>query len=278
MRLLDELSFALVVCDFYRSSFDLILKIMTRKGQKRVRIGSDEYTLELETRVKNLESFMESFESLIKEKDAKIAELEAQLNDKSSCTCNADSVVEAVPSKDRAEHDCLIIGDSIVDSLDPAVLNPNGGTRVVCVRGAVPSDISTAFKKEILDKTYKKVIVHVGSNLVPKFDVGYVISSVSECLLDIKRQAGAQCKVTFSSILPKMSDYYNGGIAFINDRIISAGMQGPPSVQWGFVESGFFFKDASWKVDPRLFKRDRIHLSPKGAEIFNNSVKHCFKS
>ena len=57
------------------------------RAKKRTRIGSDEYTIEMESRVKLLEETITNFGNILeemKQKDVKIAELEAELK---SRTC-----------------------------------------------------------------------------------------------------------------------------------------------------------------------------------------------
>ena len=53
---------------------------MTNK--KRLRVGSDEYTIDLERRVNSVEAQMKDFLDLLREKDNRITELEAQLKEK----------------------------------------------------------------------------------------------------------------------------------------------------------------------------------------------------
>ena len=207
-------------------------------AKKRMRIGSDEYTIQLEARVNTLEISMKDFVVLVeklKEKDDRIAELEAQLKMKCNCESPADTTVNVTedhePSPDFVKKDVLIIGDSIADSLDPEFLDPASDTTVHAVHGGMPLDILETFRKRFSKTTkFKRILVHFGSNMVPKFSPGYVADNIIECLLSRKRLAGVQSSVVYSSILPKLDDCLLPGIRFVNDRVIHAGKVGPPSV------------------------------------------------
>lgn len=257
---------------------------MTNK--KRLRVGSDEYTIDLERRVNSVEAQMKDFLDLLREKDNRITELEAQLKEK-SCSCetkpNVSESADTVPAitEDAEEspvedHDCLVLTDSLGNSLDPTIINPEGGTTVVCVRGGTPKDIAKVFCDDISKKKrFKRVLVHFGTNLIPKFSPQYTADNIIENLLLIKRKAGPKCDVIFSGILPKLSDYFLDGIRFVNDQVISAGMIGPESVCWRYVDNmPMFFKGNS--VDARCFKKDGIHLTKRGSNIFNRSIRRIF--
>ena len=126
---------------------------MMGKNSKKRRIGSDDYTLDLEKRVleneRSLADLTKLFHEQMKEKDRKIAALELEnselrkgidgglLVEKSVESGISDDVTDG----DVTDHDLLVIGDSLVDSIDPKEVNANGGTTVVCVRGGSPKDI-----------------------------------------------------------------------------------------------------------------------------------------
>ena len=81
--------------------------------KKRARISSDEYTIELESRVKSLELMMKDFMSVmesIKEKDARISELEAQLTAK-TCSCSSNVTESVTESVATAEPDVSDAGN-----------------------------------------------------------------------------------------------------------------------------------------------------------------------
>jgi len=203
--------------------------------------------------------------------------LQSQLSQRSPDGTNSADANAALPST-LFEKDTLIIGDSLPDSLDPESINPNGDTTVHAVHGGTPTDIVDAFRKKFHTKTvFKRIIVHFGSNLIPKFSPDYVADNVIESLLSIKRMVGTKCRVQFSSILPKLGNHLLPAIRYMNNRIIHAGFTGPPSVQWGYVENvftGFVTRDG---VDWNHFKHDGIHLSKSGVLVFNNSTKRLFK-
>ena len=145
------------------------------KSKKR-RIGSDDYTIDLEKRVleteKAIAELSAMFNEKLKEKDEKIAQLEAEIAELRSFRNGGPvlddvdvSVIDTLVTNEEVitEHDLLIIGDSIVDSVDPVASNPNGGSTVVCVRGGTPRDILEMYRKTIQTKKFKRVIVHAGT-------------------------------------------------------------------------------------------------------------------
>ena len=258
------------------------------KGSKRARIGSDEYTMDLERRVNELEAQITKFSDLyseLKKKDELIAKLESEVESlkKSVCGVTDDVTVTGDVPVDDAEdppleqHEDLIIGDSIVDSLDPVIINPSGGTTIVCIRGGTPDDIARAFVDISKKKTFKRIVVHVGANLVPKFSPAYVADRLVECMLRIKQHA-PHSKVAYSSILPKIADSFLPGIHSINQRVIQSGTMGPRRVRYGYCDTFSHFVDRNGRVDPSHLGQDGIHLSKSGASIFNWSLKRLIDS
>ena len=217
--------------------------MMGKSGKKR-RIGSDDYTLDLERRVveneKTIAELTRMFKEEMKKKDEKIASLElenAQLRDskcensvKSKIKAGEDTVADDVSV---TEHDLLIIGDSLVDSIDPQKVNPSGGTTVVCIRGGSPNDILEAFRKQTASKKYKRIVVHVGTNLIPIFSKEYVSDNIITTMLEIKKLS-PKSKLAFSSILPKYNDSWLNDIDYINSRVANAGFHVPHSRSFGF--------------------------------------------
>ena len=227
--------------------------------------------------MKKLEDVVSGFLTSLKEKDERIAQLEAQLSQQSPDPAGKNSDTATLPSTPVVK-DTLIIGDSLADSLNPESINPNGDTTVHAVHGGTPTDIVDAFRKNFHKKTvFKRIVVHFGSNLIPKFSPGYVADNVVESMLSIKRMAGTKCCVLFSSILPKLDDNLLPAIRYINNRIIHAGFTGPPSVQWGYVENVFTGFVTRYGVDWNHFKKDGIHLSKSGVSLFNKSIKRVIK-
>ena len=122
--------------------------------QKKRRIGSsdDDYTLQLESRVKTLESNFKEITALLeklRERDERIADLEAQLETKNCSNCSSDAQPVSVPdvsdNETIIEKDCLIIGDSLASSLDPKLLDPKSDITVHSVHGGTPHGVVKSF-------------------------------------------------------------------------------------------------------------------------------------
>ena len=254
------------------------------KNKKR-RIGSsDDYTIDLEKRVleteKAIAELSAMFNEKLKEKDEKIAQLEAEIAELRSFrngggVLDVDvGVVDAVNTNEKVitEHDLLIIGDSIVDSVDPVASNPNGGSTVVCVRGGTPRDILEMYRKTTQTKKFKRVIVHAGTNLLPVFSKEYVADNLIETMFDIKKLS-PDSKVAFSCILPKFNDSWLSNIDYINSRVSRAGFNVPKHLSFGFCNHLDRFVGPRGTVNPAYYRKDGIHLSSKGSELFNRSLK-----
>ena len=256
--------------------------MMGKSGKKR-RIGSDDYTLDLERRVveneKTIAELTRMFKEEMKKKDEKIASLElenAQLRDskcensvKSKIKAGEDTVADDVSV---TEHDLLIIGDSLVDSIDPQKVNPSGGTTVVCIRGGTPNDILEAFRKQTTTKKYKRIVVHVGTNLIPVFSKEYVSDNIIATMLEIKKLS-PKSKLAFSSILPKYNDSWLNDIDYINSRVANAGFHVPHSRSYGFCNHMCRFVNNNGTVPRSLFGKDGIHLTYSGSQLFTKSLK-----
>lgn len=260
---------------------------------KKRRLGSDEYTIDLEKRVLDMEQTVAKLTKLyeeLKEKNERIAELEIEnrelkmMNEK-NCLNNlasGDEVnggVEGVTREGElnvpveiVEKDLLIIGDSIVDSVDPLLSNPDGGSTVVCVRGATPKDILAEFEKQLESKRFKRIIVHAGTNLVPIFSKEYAADQIIETMFAIKKLA-PNSNVAFSSIIPKYNDSWLPDLHYINHRVARSGLIVPKRLSYGFCDHLSRFVDVNGKVDPGFYKKDSIHLSSKGSVVFNKSLK-----
>ena len=258
---------------------------MMGKNSKKRRIGSDDYTLDLEKRVleneRSLADLTKLFHEQMKEKDRKIAALELENSELRKGIDNGGLLVEKsvesgisddVTDDDVTDHDLLVIGDSLVDSIDPKEVNANGGTTVVCVRGGSPKDILEAFRNQIKKKRFKRIVVHVGTNLIPIYHREYVADSIIETMFEIKKLS-SESKIAFSCMLPKWNDSWLPDIDYINSRVANAGICVPPSRRFGFCNHLTRFVGMNGQVNPALFAKDGIHLSKSGSKLFNKSLK-----
>ena len=143
------------------------------KSKKR-RIGSseDDYTLQLETRVKTLESNFKEISTLLeklRERDEKIAELEAKLDavkcqnceEKCSISQSPEPAVPDVSTDKIAEKDCLIVGDSIATSLDPKLLDPNADITVHSVHSGSPLLSRRTLRKKLNSSEFSFILEQI---------------------------------------------------------------------------------------------------------------------
>lgn len=224
-----------------------------------------------------LKSAEQSFEAKIIQRDLVISELSAKIeklsnlqplqsniHDPVQSLANTDENAERTDEKPTpVEHDLLVIGDSILRDLDCEVINPGGDATVKCLPGARPEDVIDEFRRISKTDSYKRIIVHVGSNLIPKFNPSYVSAKIVECLETVKKLS-PHSKLAFSQILPKEGDHLIAGINTVNRQVLSSGLCGPARTRFGNIPHGEFFCDRGGAVIPQLFTGDGIHLSARG--------------
>ena len=172
----------------------------------------------------------------------------------------------------KIEHDLLIIGDSLVRNVSGEVINPGGDTTVECIPGARPENVAETFRQLLKTKSFKRVIVHVGSNLIPRYSPSYVADKITDCL-DVIKKLSPQSRLAFSSVLPKIGRHLNAGINAVNSRVMMSGGSGPPRCRYGSADHSLFFADNRGYVNPYLFSSDGIHLSKEGLTEFENSLR-----
>ena len=224
-----------------------------------------------------LKTTEQSFESEINKRDLVISDLYAKIdslsnsqpaaNQNSVSTLDGDNAargnVTEAEKQSIIEHDLLVIGDSILRDLDSNVVNPGGDTTVKCLPGARPEDVVDEFRRISETDSYKRIIVHVGSNLIPKFGTSYVSAKVVECLETMKKLS-PRSKLAFSQILPKEGDHLVDGINRINHQVWQSGLCGPVRTRFGTIPHGEFFCDRWGDVNHHLFTGDGIHLNSQG--------------
>ena len=222
---------------------------------------------EKDDEISELRDKADSLSEKIRRQDSVIAELHSKLEHVSN-----DAPVEIPVTQPKTECDLLVIGDSLVRDVNPAIINPGGGTEIKCLPGARPEDVASEFRKLSNANSYKRILVHVGTNLVPKYSPSCVADKIVQCMETI-RELSPNSKIAFSHLLPKESDALLPAIDFINRRVSSSGRSGPARTRFGFNTHAAHFTDRYGRVDRSLYKFDGIHLSKSGVKAFNNSVK-----
>ena len=186
----------------------------------------------------------------------------------------AEATVEPVEVETpvKVEHDLLILGDSLVRHVKPELINPGGDTTIECLPGARPEGLIDKFEEICQTSSYKRIIVHAGTNLVPKFSPATVADKIVDALEKI-RALSPQSKVAFSALLPKEGDHLIAGINEVNCRVRQAGLCGHYRTRYGFAPHAKFFVNSLGHVDHRLFQRDGIHLTDMGSRALEKSIK-----
>ena len=177
----------------------------------------------------------------------------------------------------KIEEDLLVIGDSLLRNLDVEILNPGGGATVSCLPGARPRDVVKKFRELTKTHRFKRVIVHVGTNLIPKFSRETCSARIIDCLESI-RDIAPESKLAFSSVLPKLDQNLLEGINQVNFDVIRSGKLGPKRTRYGHISHvSQFTTAATGAVDRELFTRDGIHLTEKGRLGLAKSLNYLIK-
>ena len=265
---------------------DLLLRI---EKLERSMKNKDDEVRNLRT---ELRSTKKEFAEELATKDLVISELYTKIENITTLPQNVDSAPEAAPSNDtsfpsnepadsviapKIEEDLLVIGDSLVRDLEASVLNPGGETTVSCLPGARPRDVVRKFRELTTTNRYKRIIVHVGSNLIPKFSRDTCSARIIDCMESI-RELAPESKLAFSSVLPKLGNHLLQGIDKVNFDVIRSGKMGPNRTRYGHISHvSQFTTAATGAVDHELFKRDGIHLTEKGRLSFAKSLNYLVK-
>lgn len=171
----------------------------------------------------------------------------------------------------KTEHDLLVLGDSLLRDINPAAINPGGDTTIECAPGARPEDLVDTFNELSKTKSFKRVIIHAGTNLIPKFSPITVAEKIIDSLEKI-RKLSPHSKVAFSAMLPKEGDHLLHGINEANRRVHQGGLCGHYRTRYGFVSHAKFFANSDGEVNRRLFQRDGTHLTDIGSRALEKSL------
>lgn len=230
----------------------------------------DALETELKKRDDEIIQLNNSFEIRLKTVEKTLLDEIATLKSKIDTLTTAD----AAPDLDvpKIEHDLLVIGDSIARDVESETVNPGGETDVEFLPGARPADVMERFRELSKTESYKRIAVHVGSNMIPAYSRSYVADRIVECM-EMIRELSPDSKIAFSCILPKVGDHLLAGIDEINFRVTRSGRTGPPSKRYGFIDHSRHLTDSRGRVNPLFFKQDGIHLSQSGIAAFNQSLK-----
>ena len=234
------------------------------------RVDELEHLLKIkDDEVTSLKTVTDSISEKVRQQDELIENLRSRIEHDPIPENSVTPTHDEIP---KTEHDLLVIGDSIVRDADPAVINPGGETTIKCLPGARPDDVVKEFRALSSTESFKRIIVHVGTNLIPSYSPDAAADKIVQCMEAI-RELAPKSKIAYSHILPKFSDAYLPGINIINRRVSISGEMGSSRTRFGFTTHNQEFCRELGRVNPLLFKKDGIHLSVPGIKCFNNSLK-----
>ena len=237
------------------------------------------------TKLRTLESLFtetkRNFEVELKKRDENISELFSKISEltnkfpplDATVSDESEDIEESLPVEaEKTTRDLLIIGDSLLRNLDTNNINPGGDTQVECIGGARPVDVVDKFRAMCKTEEFKRVVVHVGTNLIPKYSRAGVADKITECL-ELIRQLSPKSKVAFSRLLPKEGDHLLAGINEVNGLVRRGGESGHFRSRYATICHRDFFAGRTSRVNARLFKKDGIHLSELGDRALECSLK-----
>ena len=265
---------------------DIIARIVKLENQiKSKDVELRNIRSEMRNAKKHFDDELESRDQIIADLSSKIDALSQLPRDEPAVSTDSSHPLENQPeitsvdstdSTPKIEQDLLVIGDSLLRDLDTNVVNPGGDTTIACLPGARPRDVLDRFRKMTATHRFKRIIVHVGSNLIPKFAPDTCTSRIIDCMESI-RELAPDSKLSFSAVLPKLGDHLINGINKVNFDVFRSGKIGPSRTRFGHVPHKAYFTTARGDVNCDLFKRDGIHLTDKGRAAFAKSLFELVK-
>ena len=245
---------------------------------------------EKDAEISNLKSALQETEKFVadelQKRDIIITDLQCKIDELSSKDVQdaaSDPVSSELPissefeSSVKNEHDLLIIGDSLVRGLDTEALNPGGDSTVACLPGARPDDLVEKFREMSKTNSYRRIIFHAGTNLIPKYSPTFVADKITSSL-EMIRSLSPSSKLAFSALLPKEGPHLLAGINMVNYRVFRSGLTGHKNTRYGFVHHREYMQNKFGIIDGSLFAKDNVHLSKKGTDAFTRSLSRLVKT
>ena len=170
----------------------------------------------------------------------------------------------------KGKKNILLIGDSIVNHIDiKKITDDESSIDLHCIPGARCDQIYDRLSELTKITDYAKIVCHVGTNYVPQHGPEFVSNKILDFLHKIQMQA-PNSKICWSPILPKIDDSFNPGINTINYNIFTRNRHGIR--MYTCLNHWDYFK-VNGSVDPSFFCWDSVHLSFKGVEALEKSLK-----
>ena len=232
-------------------------------------------------RLLELEKKVDERDLVIKDLQDEVVDLKTKLEVRVILDETVDNVeiVSAAEKPPPEEFDILYIGDSIVGCTEQQIKDESidKKIKVECMRGARPHEVVDRYKVLRETMVFKKVVVHVGTNLIPSYSVESTCDRIVNCMEKIRGSSPQETEVFFSNILPKYNNSFLNGINRVNNTVNRIGISGHRSKRFKFISHVNFFADENRQVFSNFYSRDSVHLSPSGMDAFNNSFKSFLK-
>ena len=153
-----------------------------------------------------------------------------EIVDETLDTIEANTILETPPMVE--EFDILMIGDLLTRNDEEF---PNQKMLFDCIPDGRPADVIKRYKKLRESKVFQKVILHVGTNLIPTYSPATVSDRIINCMGQLRELSPKNTEVLYSNILPKIHDRYLPGINRINKTVNTVGITGHKSKKFRFI-------------------------------------------
>ena len=161
-----------------------------------------------------------------------------------------------------------------MDSADKDFINPDMDVTIESLRGARPVDCVKRCTEIAKTKKFKRICVHFGTNLIPRYSPARASDLIIQAIEDIKL-IFPESEVTYSCILPKYGDWMLPAISSINSHVEYSGKSGPKRFRFKTIHHSLNFSK-NGLVDPLMFRKDALHLSDDCKLAFNLNFNFHF--
>lgn len=182
----------------------------------------------------------------------------------SDVTWNVENKTKARFDKDKnQDFEFLILGDSITKFIDAGKIAKCDKSKTLNLSksGARVFDIYEqyrSFKRDFPTSSVSKILIHVGTNHLPKCSANDTANKIGRLLLFLREEM-VNTKIYYSSILPKKDTAFLNSIYQINCQLYSLCFK---THNLFFINHTLFYKDQ--ELNPEMFRQDRLHPSGIG--------------
>ena len=182
-----------------------------------------------------------------------------------------------VSAENKSGCDVFLLGDSIVKHIDGARLTRSSNNVVDYHTGHNVMQIRNKFVEIDAKYRVKNLILHAGTNDIPRDEPNMVSSKILRLVKDVKERM-PETRVFVSAILPKYSPEFNDGINQINFSLYTASLsQGFSFIQHNqFCSNGIFCNELYSRRE--VEEKRPVHLNRRGQAAFAVNIKSALRS